>query len=377
MWLIPEAWQTIQRHYVDRSAVGGRNLAHGAVAGMVAALGDVGHSVFLTPEMLKQVRQAARGRLHGVGLEVEMKDGRATVVAPLDHSPALQAGIKPGEVIVQVDGQSIEGWPLPEVATRISGPPGTAVALTLTDPGTGQQRTVSVERAEVTVQSVSWRPLPGTSIAHVRIAQFVQNTAQELRESLLQIEQAQVTGLILDLRNNPGGLLEAAVDVASQFLMGGNVLVIRTAQGKLQPVPVVPGSGKLAHLPMVVLLNGGSASGAEIVAGALKDARRATLVGETTFGTGTVLHEFRLSDGSALLLAVQEWLTPNGHSFWHKGIAPDVAVASKEGATLLSPRELGTMSRAQLEASDDVALLRAWELLASPAAAAAPSHRPR
>lgn len=372
LWLIPEAWRTIQRRYVDQSAVSGRNLANGAIAGMVAALGDVGHSAFLTPDMVKQLQQAARGQLRGIGVEVEMKNGRATIVAPLDDSPALRAGIKAGEVIVQVNHQTVEGLPLPELASRISGEPGSAVILTLADPVTGQQRDVSVVRADLTIRSVSWHHLPETKVAHIRISQFDQNTAAELREALALVRQAQTTGLILDLRNNPGGILETAVEVASLFLTKGNVLLIRDAQGTVQPVPVRTGQDKITHTPLVVLVNGGSASGAEIVAGAFKDAGRARVVGETTFGTGTVLNEFRLSDGSALLLATQEWLTPNGRSFWHKGIEPDIVVPMSKEAHLISPRALPSMSRSQLEASGDAPLLRAMQMLTAPSPPQAP-----
>jgi carboxyl-terminal processing protease len=174
-----------------------------------------------------------------------------------------------------------------------------------------------------------------------------------------------MTGIILDLRNNPGGLLGEAVSVASQFLKNGNVLLEKDAQGKTTPVAVQP-HGPVTDLPMVVLINGGTANAAEILAGALQDAHRATVLGETTFGTGTVLTEFRLSDGSALLLATEEWLTPAGRVIWHHGISPDVITALPRDAIPLLPEPERGMTAAQLRASGDVQLLRALDLLSQP-----------
>jgi carboxyl-terminal processing protease len=179
---------------------------------------------------------------------------------------------------------------------------------------------------------------------------------------LADIQQQGLTGLILDLRNDPGGLLEEAVGTASQFLKGGNVLLEKDAQGQTTPVAVQSG-GVAPDIPMVVLVNSGTASAAEIVAGALQDAHRVTLVGETTFGTGTVLGEFRLSDGSALLLATEEWLTPSGRVIWHQGISPDVMVPLPLDVAPLHPRVERDMTPAQLQSSGDVQLLRALDLL--------------
>jgi carboxyl-terminal processing protease len=183
-----------------------------------------------------------------------------------------------------------------------------------------------------------------------------------LRKVLATIREEQFHGLILDLRNNPGGLLNEAIGVASQFLQGGNVLLERDSSGTTTPMPVKSG-GLLPRLPLVVLVNVGSASAAEVVAGALRDAHRALLVGETTFGTGTVLKEFPLSDGSALLLAVGEWLTPAGHTIWHKGIAPDVEVSLPQAASPLLPTMIREMTGERLKKSGDTQLLRALAIV--------------
>jgi carboxyl-terminal processing protease len=207
-----------------------------------------------------------------------------------------------------------------------------------------------------------WRLLPGTSVAHLRIVTFSKGVTKELRKDLSTIQKNRGTGLILDLRNNPGGLYEEAVSSASQFLQSGNVLLEKNALGKIEAVPVRPG-GIATTTPLVVLINGGTSSGAEIVAGALKDAHRAKLVGEKTFGTGTVLEAFPLSDGSALMLAIEEWLTPGGHEIWHRGIPPDIVVSLPPEVTPLLPTTESELTAEKLQESGDVQLLRALDLL--------------
>jgi carboxyl-terminal processing protease len=220
---------------------------------------------------------------------------------------------------------------------------------------------VTLVRARVELQNVTWQILPGTQIAHVRVVAFSQGVSEDLRAALDQIPIASQRGLILDLRNDPGGLLDEAVATASLFLQGGDVLQVRDAQGQTQVVPVASDAPTYG-LPMVVLVNQGTASAAEIVAGALQDPGRATLVGETTFGTGTVLQEFPLADGSRLLLATQEWLTPKGRVIWHQGLAPDIAVALSADSEPLFPGATRDLSIEQVQ-SGDPQLGRAIELL--------------
>jgi carboxyl-terminal processing protease len=209
---------------------------------------------------------------------------------------------------------------------------------------------------------VTWVQLPGTTVAHVRIAGSSDGVTQDLQVALGEIQQQQLTALILDLRNDPGGLLSEAVGVASQFLTEGRVLLERDTEGQVVPVPVHTGA-VASQLPMVVLINGGTASAAEIVTGALQDAGRATVVGERSFGTGTVLSEFSLSDGSALLLATQEWLTPNGNVIWHEGLSPDVEVSLPPETALLLPVAEQGMSPQELGDSGDIQLLRALKVV--------------
>jgi carboxyl-terminal processing protease len=363
--LIEQAAHTIDQAYVDRAAVQSRPLTYGAVGGMVDALADTGHSRFLSPELLQEEHNVTQGQFEGIGAEVEMRDGHVVIVTRVDGSPAQQAGLQPGDLIVRVDGADLTGLPLDQVVGRVLGPAGTQVTLTITNPTTGQTRDVTLVRAHIKVHNVTWQRLPGTEIAHVRITAFSHGVTNDLQEALNAIKQQGLTGVILDLRNNPGGLLDEAVGTASQFLESGNVLMERDAQGHTTPL-AVKGGGVGLDMPLAVLVNSGSASASEIVAGALQDAARATLVGETTFGTGTVLQEFPLSDGSALLLAIQEWLTPEGRVIWHQGITPDVVVSLPENAAPLLPAAETDMTAAELQANGDLQLLRALDLLAPP-----------
>lgn len=360
--LLAQAYNTIQHEYVDRSDAQPKELTYGALSGMVDALGDTGHSTFLTPEMVKELRSTERGEFKGVGIEIQPEDGHVVVVAPIDGSPAQRAGVQPGDVILKVAGEDVTDWPISKVVEHITGRPGTKVTLTLEDPHTSRTRQITLERTSIILHEVTWQKLPGTSVADLRLASFDAGATRDMKQALEQIEREKLTGIVMDLRSNPGGLLDEAVGVASQFLRGGNVLLAKDSQGKTSPVPVEKG-GIATHIPLVVLINQGSASAAEIVAGALQDAHRAPLVGETTFGTGTVLQQFNLSDGSALLLAVEEWLTPNGRSFWHKGINPEYVVSLPPDATPLLPSAERHMTPEQLQQSGDRQMLTALRLL--------------
>lgn len=363
--LLLQAWRIISNNYVDRRAVDSKQLTYGAITGMVDALGDTGHSRFMSPEMVKQQTNYTNGSFEGIGAQIEKKGDYIIVTAPLDDSPALKAGLKPGDAIIKIDGEDVIGKTAEAVIGKVLGHAGTKVTLTILDLKTEQQRQVTITRARIVVNNVTWAQVPGTSLGVVRIVGFSDNVSDGLVRALTEMRAQKITGVILDLRNNPGGLLHEAVDTASEFLKDGNVLLQKDANGKIDPVAVKPG-GTMTDLPMVVLINYGSASAAEIVAGALQDAGRAKLVGETTYGTGTVLNTFGLSDGSALLLATSQWLTPQGRVIWHTGIKPDIEVSMPVGAALLSPTGLKTLDASAVQASNDVQLKRAVELLTCP-----------
>jgi len=360
--LMADAWDVIQKNYVDQAAAQPQKLTYGAISGMVDALGDTGHSRFLSPEMLKAEHNMTQGQFEGIGVEVQTKDNHLVVVAPIDGTPAQKAGLRPGDIILKVNSQDITGLPLEQAISLILGPAGTSVTLTIASPDSGEMLAVTLTRARIALHNVTWTQLPGTTIAHVRVVAFSQGVSQELEQALRDIRQQGMTGIILDLRNDPGGLLDEAIGVTSQFLGSGNVLLEKNVKGEVKPVPVKSG-GVATDMPLVVLINGGTASAAEIAAGGLQDAHRAQLVGETTFGTGTVLNEFSLSDGSALLLATQEWLTAAGRVIWHRGISPDVQVGLAQTVTPLTPEAEKEMTPTQWRDAHDDQLQRGLDLL--------------
>ena len=361
--LLEEARGIIQNHYVDQDAATTARLQDGALAGMVEILGDTGHSRFMTPVMVEEQRNSMAGEFEGIGAYVEMRDGFVTVVSPIDNSPAQAMGVQPGYIVLEVDGQDMAGLTLQEVISHILGPAGTPVTITFFDPETGENVTLTIERARIELQNVSWAMLPGTTIAQARIAGFSRGVGEDLAAAIGAAEAQGATGIIFDLRNNPGGLLDEAVAVAGEFLSADSVVVLRQdAQGQVSEERVA-GDARPTTLPVVVLINQGSASASEIVSGALQDAGRATLVGETTFGTGTVLNEFPLSDGSAILLATEQWLTPNGRVIWRQGIVPDEMVELNGPVQLIVPDTARALTPEQLAATEDQQVLRALELL--------------
>ncbi len=360
--LMVDAWNLIHQKYVDQSAVNDNTLTYGAVSGMVDSLGDTGHSRFLTPDMVKSEQQFTNGSFEGIGAEVQMLNNHVVIVAPIDGSPAQKAGVMPGDIILKVDGVDMTGQTLEAVVQKILGPAGTKVTIELQNPDTKAIRDLTITRAKITVENVTWSMVPGTTIAHIHISGFSNGVTQQLKTALKAIQAQNATGLILDLRDDPGGLLSESIGVTSQFLSTGSVLEEKDVKGTIHQVPVEAG-GLATKIPMVVLINQGTASAAEIVSGALQDAKRAELVGATTFGTGTVLEEFPLPDQSAMLLATQEWLTPKGRTIWHQGIAPDQAIPLASGVNPVYPSAEKSMTAAQVQSSGDAQLLKALQLL--------------
>ena len=364
--LFVDAWNTVQKQFVDRSAVDNTQMMYGAISGMVDSLGDTGHSRFLTPDMLKEQNTVINGSFEGIGAEVQLnKDNNVVIVAHYSGSPAQKAGVMPGDIILKVDGIDVTGQSLNAVVSRILGPAGTQVQLSLENPTTKEIRVVTITRARITIINVTWSMVPGTTVADVHLAGFSSGVTKQLQSVLESIKAQGATGLILDLRNNPGGLLNESIGVASQFLKDCNVLQEKDAQGKIKNDQVEPG-GVATDIPMVVLINQGTASAAEIVSGALQDAGRATLIGETTFVTGTVLSTFNLSSNSALLLATQEWLTPKGRVIWHKGIATDQTVTLPANVVGLYA-DVQPFTADQVQSTQDAQFLQALKTLATPA----------
>jgi carboxyl-terminal processing protease len=357
-----EAWNLVDKFYVDRKAVQPERMTRGAIDGMLASLGDIGHTSYLTKDEYEKEAGYLAGNYRGIGARVSMRDRRPTIMSTMAGSPARAAGLKSGDVLLEVNGKSTMGLGLERVVGMVLGEPGTTVDVRVSRPGQAQPLDLTITRAEIDIPHVTWRMLPGLPIAHIAIERFGKQTDAQLKEALSAARQDHARALILDVRGDTGGLKDQAVAVASEFLKDGNILIERDADDNLKPVPVLPG-GAAVDLPLCLLIDGGSASSAEIFAGAMQDHARGKLVGVRTFGAGTVLSAFDLSNGGKLLLAVYEWLTPNGRSIWRQGISPDIPVAMPEGAAALLPENEADLTAAALAKTEDKQLLKAIEVL--------------
>jgi carboxyl-terminal processing protease len=361
-----EAWDLARDRYVEAEAADPDAMTAGAVNGMLDALGDEGHTRFLTAEEASEWDEALRGSFEGIGAYIDVRDGQTVIVAPIEGSPAEEAGLRAGDVILAVDGEPTDGWTVDDLRNAVRGPKGTDVTLSVLHPGESQPVELVITRAEVEVPSVSWRMLPD-DVALVKLRSFDDDAGRELRSALSAAREQGARAIILDLRNNPGGLLDQAIMVASQFLPAGTPVLLEENRDGQRETTAAEGGGVATDLPLVVLINENSASSSEIVSGALQDAGRATLVGETTFGTGTVLTPYRLSDGSRLLLGTEQWLTPEGREIRGQGIAPDEVVLLPDEVAPLSPAEAAELPAATLREGPDAQLGRALELASAAA----------
>ncbi|MBX3011077.1 MAG: S41 family peptidase [Caldilineaceae bacterium] len=357
-----QAWEIVQAHFIDRDVLDSTELTYGAIEGMLDALGDEGHTTFLSPAELERQRSSMAGSFSGIGAQLGVKDGLPMIVAPIDDSPASEAGIRAGDIILTVDGEDVTSLSLDAIVDRVRGPSGTEVVLTLYREGEMGTFELTLVRREIKVAAVSWTMVPGTDVAFLRLNQFSANAKTEIVDAMEEIKAAGAEGLVLDIRNNPGGLLTQAIGVTSQFLKSGNVLQEENASGRRRSYRVERG-GVATDIPMVVLINPGSASSSEILAGAIQDYARGTLIGETTFGTGTVLQTFGLDDGSALLLGTSQWLTAKGRLIRKQGISPDVEVKLSLDGEFMTPTLVRELTAEEVATSGDAQLLAGLEEL--------------
>lgn len=358
--LFVEALRAVQDDYVDQEAVDPEEQTYGAIKGMIDSLGDEGHTRFLSPEEVERSREAVSSTYVGIGVRLEEKDDEIVVKASMDGSPAEETGIQSGDVLVAVDGESIKGEEFEEIGQKIRGPEETYVDLTVLRDE--EEREFIVERAELEMPVSSWGLIPGTDMAHLRLSSFSENSAEKLEGEIVEAQSAGAERFVLDLRDNPGGLVEQAEEVAALFLPAGSGVYIRKDADGSEEETSVPEDNEPLDAPLVVLVNEGSSSSAEIVAGALRDNGRAQVVGETSFGTGTVLSEYPLRDGSAILLGVAEWLTPNGDFIRGAGIEPDIEVELEEDQEPNTPNETEGLTREEIF-EEDAQLERAFEIL--------------
>ena len=341
---LAQIYQTIKQNYVEE--VDGKILVEGAIKGMLNELDP--HSSYLSKRNLEDLKIGTRGEFGGLGIEVTMEDGLVKVISPIDDTPAFRAGIKSGDLIFKLDNTQVKGLELSEAVDIMRGTPGTPIVLTILREGV-DPFTVTIIRAKINIKSVKSRVLDDT-VAYVRISSFQERTSRdvqnELKKTLDKIKESdskKPTGLILDLRNNPGGLLVAAKSVSDQFLTKGLVVYTKSRDAVIDRYEA-RGRDIAKGLPMIVLVNRGSASASEIVAGALQDNRRATVVGTSTFGKGSVQNLVELENGGAIKLTIARYYSPSGRSIQNQGVEPDVIlkdleVVKKQRNTILDIRE--------------------------------------
>lgn len=344
----------VRASYVDD--VDETRLIEGAIRGMVHTLDP--YSAFMTAEEYRVLRADTQGRFGGIGCEVDVRDGVLTVMLPLEGTPAARAGLRPGDRILEIDGEPTERMSLQEAIVRMRGEPGSVVRVVMRRPEEDEPRELLITRAVITVESVEARALePG--IGYVRLRTFQEDTASRLRDELDRLERdagGALRGLVIDLRGNPGGLVDQAVEVSDEFLADGVIVTTRGRGGRLIAEERARARGTRAAYPVVVLVDGQSASASEIVVGALQDHRRAVIVGSRTYGKGSVQNVIELLDGAALKLTVARYHTPSGRCIQGRGIEPDVEVAPPPG---------GAFGGRPGEQRDDPPLRRALEEIRS------------
>jgi carboxyl-terminal processing protease len=357
--LFTDVLSIIQNQYVDETEP--REVIYGAVRGMLRSLDP--HSSFMDPESYREMQVETSGSFGGLGIEITIRDDMLTVVAPIDGTPAWRAGIQPGDRIVKIEGLVTKDLSLADAVKKMRGPKGTKVTITVMREGTKEPFDVQLTREVIQVQSIKSQELePG--IAYVRIRQFQERTAADMIAAVEKADKAgQLTGIILDLRYNPGGLLSSAVEVSEEFLGDGKLVVYTEGRVRNQNMRFTAhAKHSVTEVPLVVLVNGGSASASEIVAGAIQDHGRGVIIGTQTFGKGSVQTIIPLSDGSGLRLTTARYYTPKGRSIHGKGITPDIVIeAPKEEAAAAKPNTPPPTEAEQMK--KDVQLQRAIEIL--------------
>jgi len=358
-----QAWELTRENFVEPEVVDPQEMTEGAISGMLDSLGDQGHTRFLSAEDARRWQESLSGEFEGIGAYLNVReDGQAIIVRPIEGSPAEAAGLQAGDFILEVDGESTQGMTVDELAATIRGPRGTEVTLTVIHPGTELPVDITIERNRIEVPSVTWRMLPN-DVALVQLTSFAERSSEEMQQALTEAQEQGAEAVILDLRNNPGGLLNEAVGIASQFLEEGTPVLIEENRADERTTTEARADGVALDIPLTVMVNLNTASSAEIVSGAMQDAGRAQVLGVPTIGTGTVLTTFQLEDGARLLLGTSQWRTPSGRLIRETGIEPDIEVVLPPGALPLSPTDAAELSAEALRESEDTQLSAAFELV--------------
>jgi carboxyl-terminal processing protease len=360
---LEETWELIHEQWPEPEKLDDAALIYGAAEGMVAAIGDEGHSGFLDPVSAKEMEEAQEAEYVGIGVEVDSRCGVPVVASIMTGSPAEAAGLQPGDVIAEVDDVSTRRLDMRGLRDLILGKEGDHLTLTIERPSEPDPLRIDVTRQTIERRPVPWRWLP-QSTAHLRITDFQPGVNQKVRSALETIRQEGAQRLVLDLRGNPGGLVPEVIGVASEFLDEGSTIFLEKERDQgPRPIQTVGRTGAWLDLALVVLIDDDSASGAEVLAAALRDNGRAQLIGETTFGTGTVLTTFPQDDGSSVVLATAFWLTPEGDHIWQEGVEPDQFVTLVRDAFPSRPEDDPELTESELEGSADAQLRAAFEAL--------------
>jgi carboxyl-terminal processing protease len=320
-----DAWQKLKSDFIDKTKFDGQKMLYGAISGMVQSLDDP-YTIFMDPEESKKFSEDVSGKFEGVGMKVGQKKGQLQIIAPLEGTPAQKAGLRAGDSIVKIDDVFTVGMSVDEAVSRIRGDKGTIVNLTIFRDGWNSAKEFNLTRDVIEVPSLKWEARE-EDIAYIELYQFSEKASSDFRKTALEILRSPAKKIILDLRNNPGGYLEVARDIASFFLKKDSLVVIEDFGGKKdQKEYLTSGNDIFSNMPLVVLINQGSASASEILAGALRDNRKIKLIGETSFGKGSVQQLENLEGGSSLKITVAKWLTPSGQSISDHGLNPDIEV---------------------------------------------------
>jgi len=328
-----EAWKVLQEKFADKEKFDVQKMIYGAISGMVKSLEDP-YTTFFNPEDTKRFIEDVKGTFEGVGMEIGQRKGQLQVIAPLENTPAQKAGLRAGDKIIKINDTLTADLTLDEAINLIRGPKDTQVTLTIFREEWEKTKEFKIVREVIEVPSLKWelRPINGyPDIAYLKLYQFSEKASFDFRVAAIEILNSQAKKIILDLRNNPGGYLEVAQDIAGWFLKRGEIVAIEDlGEGKEQNLYKAQGNSALAEVPIVILINQGSASGSEILAGALRDNRGILLIGEKSFGKGSVQELERLSEGSSLKITIAKWLTPKGESITDRGLEPDIKVEMTE-----------------------------------------------
>jgi len=322
-----DTWARVQEKFVNRGKLDYQKMVYGAISGMLYSLGDP-YTVFMTPEENKNFSQSLQGNLEGIGAEVGMRKDTVTIISPLSDSPAMRAGLKAGDQILKINDKITVGMMIDEAVSLIRGPKGTEVTLTIGRESWTEAKEVKITRAIINVPIVKFemKQAGNKPVAYVALYQFTDNSASEFQKAVQQILTSDAKGIILDLRNNPGGYLESAVKIASWFVPKDGLVVTEDYGDGKKNEHYSAGGNKLGSYPVVVLMNQGSASASEILAGALRDDLGIKLVGERSFGKGSVQELEQTAGGTSFKVTVAKWLTPSGHSIMDSGLEPDVKI---------------------------------------------------